>query len=303
MCESVTAVHTRQSMTTPLAGILNIDKPSGITSHDVINRVRRLAQMRRVGHAGTLDPLATGVLLVCLGRATRLVEYLTGQPKTYESVIRMGQTTDTYDAEGAITAERPITFTEADLAQAITRFQGEIEQVPPMYSAVKQAGQPLYKLARQGKEVERPSRRVTIYKLEVLNWQPPFLSLRIVCSKGTYIRSLAHDLGEMLGCGGHIAALRRAAVGDFRLDTAVSLNDLTSDNLENYLLPMDTAVSHLPRLDLPEPEASQLLMGQTVPRQPEQPAAELVRAYGAGGRFIGVVRANEAVWQARKMFP
>jgi tRNA pseudouridine55 synthase len=259
--------------------------------------------MRRVGHAGTLDPLATGVLLVCLGRATRLVEYLTGQPKTYEAVIRMGQATDTYDAEGTITAERPVTFTKADLAQALAQFRGEIEQVPPMYSAIKQDGQPLYKLARQGIEVERPSRRVTIYKLEVLDWQPPFLSLRIVCSKGTYIRSLAHDLGEILGCGGHIAALRRTAVGDFALDTAVLLDDLTPDNLENYLLPMDTAVSHLPRLDLPDPDANRLLMGQTVSRQPEQPAAELVRAYGADGRFIGVVRANEAVWQAHKMFP
>ena len=290
-------------MSPPLAGILNIDKPAGITSHDVIGRVRRAARMRRVGHAGTLDPLATGVLLVCLGRATRLVEYLTGQPKTYEAVIRMGQTTDTYDAEGTITAERPITFTEADLAQALTQFRGDIEQVPPMYSAIKRDGQPLYKLARQGKEVERPSRPVTIYNLDILNWQPPLLSLRITCSKGTYIRSLAHDLGEALGCGGHIVALRRTAVGDFTLDTAVPLNDLKPDNLGNYLLPMDTAVSHLPRLDLPDLDANRLLMGQTVSRQPEQPAAELVRAYGADGRFIGVVRANESVWQAHKMFP
>ncbi len=290
-------------MATPLTGILNIDKPAGITSHDVINRVRRVAQMRRVGHAGTLDPLATGVLLVCLGRATRLVEYLTGQPKTYEAVIRMGQTTDTYDAEGTITAEHSIAFTEADLAPALTQFRGEIEQVPPMYSAVKQDGQPLYKLARQGKEVARPSRRVTIYELGILDWQPPLLSLRITCSKGTYIRSLAHDLGEVLGCGGHIAALRRTAVGSFTLDTAVSLDDLTPDNLGNYLLPMDTAVSHLPRLDLPELDANRLLMGQTVFRQPEQPMAELVRAYGTDGRFIGIVRGKEAVWQAHKMFP
>lgn len=290
-------------MTTPLAGILNIDKPAGLTSHDVINRVRRVARMRRVGHAGTLDPLATGILLVCLGRATRLVEYLTGQPKTYEAVIRMGQATDTYDAEGTITAEHPVTFTEADLAQALAQFQGEIEQVPPMYSAIKQDGQPLYKLARQGKDVARPSRPVTIYELDILDWQPPHLSLRITCSKGTYIRSLAHDLGEALGCGGHITALRRTAVGSFTLDTAVPLDDLTPDNLENYLLVMDTAVSHLPRLDLPVLEANQLLMGQTVPRQPEQSAAELVRAYGADGRFIGVVRANETVWQAHKMFP
>ena len=290
-------------MSTSLAGLLNIDKPTGITSHDVVNRVRRVAGMRRVGHAGTLDPLATGVLLVCLGRATRLVEYLTGQPKTYEAVIRLGQTTDTYDAEGAVTAERPITFSETDLAQALARFQGEIEQAPPMYSAVKQGGQPLYKLARQGKEVARPPRRVTIYQLDVLEWRPPLLSLRIRCSKGTYIRSLAHDLGKALGCGGHIAALRRAAVGDFTLATAVPLADLTPDNLKNYLLPVDAAVSHLPRLDLPEAEANRLLMGQPVPRQPAQPAAGLVRAYGADGRFLGVARANETTWQAVKMFP
>ncbi len=290
-------------MSTSLAGLLNIDKPTGITSHDVVNRVRRVAGMRRVGHAGTLDPLATGVLLVCLGRATRLVEYLTGRPKTYEAVIRLGQTTDTYDAAGTVTAERPITFSETDLAQALARFQGEIEQVPPMYSAVKQGGQPLYKLARQGKEVARPPRRVTIYQLDVLEWRPPLLSLRIRCSKGTYIRSLAHDLGEALGCGGHIAVLRRAAVGDFTLATAVPLADLTPDNLKNYLLPMDAAVSHLPRLDLPEAEANRLLMGQPVPRQPAQPAAGLARAYGVDGRFLGVARANETMWQAVKMFP
>ncbi len=290
-------------MSPPLAGLLNIDKPAGITSHDVVSRVRRAARMRRVGHAGTLDPLATGVLLVCLGRATRLVEYLTGRPKTYEAAIRLGQTTDTYDAEGAVTAERPVAFTEADLARALARFRGEIEQVPPMYSAVKQGGQPLYKLARQGKEVARPPRRVTIYQLDVLDWRPPLLSLRIVCSKGTYIRSLAHDLGEALGSGGHVAALRRTAVGGFTLDTAAPLDVLTPDNLENYLRPPDTAVSHLPRLDLPEAEANRLLMGQTVPRRPEQPAAGLARAYGADGRFIGVARVNGTMWQAVKMFP
>lgn len=290
-------------MSISLAGILNIDKPTGITSHDVVSRVRQLAQMRRVGHAGTLDPLATGVLLLALGRATRLVEYLTAQRKTYEAVVRLGQSTDTFDAEGAVVAEKPIAFSDAALNQAVLKFTGEIEQIPPMYSAIKKNGQPLYKLARQGKEVVRQPRKVTIYDLKVLDWQPPFLSLRVICSKGTYIRSLAHDLGEVLGCGGHIAALRRTAVGHFTLETAVPLDALTPDNLSAHLFAMDTAVAHLPRLDLPESGASRLLLGQTTPRLPAQPEAELVRAYGPNGRFIGVVRANENMWQAAKMFP
>lgn len=287
----------------PPEGILNIDKPGGLTSHDVVNRVRRVAGLRRVGHAGTLDPLATGVLLVCLGRAARLVEYLVGQPKTYEVVIHLGQDTDTYDADGVVVAERPCHFTPHNLTTALAQFRGPIQQIPPLYSAIKKDGQPLYKLARQGKEVEIEARAVTIYELEQLAFDLPLLTLRVVCSSGTYIRSLAHDLGEALGCGGHVAALRRTAVGEFTLDTAVPLDALTPENLNTHMLPLDTAVDHLPPVTFTETETARLWQGQTVPWQPIHPQVKLARAYTPENLFIGIVQLQETQeWQPHKMF-
>jgi tRNA pseudouridine55 synthase len=284
-------------------GVLNIGKPAGITSHDVVDRVRRLAQIRRVGHAGTLDPLATGVLLVCLGRATRLAEYLVGRRKQYEATVRLGQATDTYDAAGRVVEERPIAnVTLGTMTDALSQFRGAIQQQPPMYSAVKRSGQPLYKLARQGIQVERPSREVTVYSLEQIGWNPPDLCLRIVCSAGTYVRSLAHDLGEELGCGGHVSALERTAVGDFELGSAVSLAELNRDNLSTYTQSIDVAVAHLPRLNVTENGTKRLLQGQSIQHLPDHPRAPLVRAYDDGGRFIGVVARMEQLWQPRKMF-
>ena len=287
-----------------LSGILCVDKPLGITSHDVVGRVRRVAGLRRVGHAGTLDPLATGVLLLALGRATRLIEYLVGHDKVYETTVRLGQTTATYDAEGDVLEERPFThLTLPKIEAALEPFRGDILQQPPIYSAIKKDGQPLYKLARQGKtDVERPYRPVTIHELTLLNWEPPYLSLRIHCSSGTYIRSLGHDLGEALGCGGHLSVLRRLSVGDFGIETAVPLNDLTPENITEYLLAPDTAVRHLPRLDLPETAAADILQGKPIPQE-SSPLAELVRAYGPDGEFLGVVNAEDDQWRAHKMFP
>jgi tRNA pseudouridine55 synthase len=210
-------------MTEAHIGLLVINKPIGLTSHDVVNKVRWLSGIRRVGHAGTLDPLASGVLLLAVGRATRLIEYLVGRSKRYQAVVRLGQETDTYDREGEVVAERPVQVTDSQLEAALERFRGPIEQVPPMFSAVKQGGQPLYRLARRGQAVERPARAITIYELSLLDWRPPEIELLIHCSSGTYIRSLAHDLGQVLGCGGHLATLRRLAVGDFTLDQAVPL--------------------------------------------------------------------------------
>lgn len=291
-------------MINDLGGVLCVDKPLGITSHDVVNRIRRLAGLRRVGHAGTLDPLATGVLLLGLGRTTRLIEYLVGHDKVYETAVRLGQTTATYDAEGEIVAERPFShLTLSQINHALEPFRGDIQQQPPLYSAIKQGGQPLYKLARQGKvDVARPFRAVTIHELTLLSWEPPFLSLRIGCSSGTYIRSLGHDLGEALGCGGHLNALRRLAVGDFSVETAVPLDDLTPENIGSYLLAPDTAVQHLPRLDLTETAAEAILQGKAI-RQPSSFVAELARAYGPEGQFLGIVTATDGQWLAQKMFP
>lgn len=284
-------------------GVLNVDKPQGLTSHDVVNHVRRISGIRRVGHAGTLDPLATGVLLLCLGRTTRLVEYLVGQPKTYEAVIRLGQATNTYDAEGEIVAERPVAVGIDDITAALSRFRGVIQQRPPIYSAIKKGGRPLYKLARQGIAMEAPLRTVTIYELQLLSWTIPLLAVRVVCSAGTYIRSLAHDLGQVLGCGGHLAALRRTAVGVFKVETAIPLAELNAENLPGLLQPGEATVQHLPRLDLSAADAARLQLGQQVTRQVDQLQAELVRAYAPAGRFIGVAAANGPYWRARKMFP
>lgn len=285
-----------------MEGVLNVDKPEGMTSHDVVQRVRRVSGVRRIGHTGTLDPLATGVLVLCIGRATRLSEYLLEQAKTYETSVRLGQTTTTYDAEGEVVAERPIAVDEATIAAALEAFRGEIAQRPPAYSAVKQDGVPLYKLARQGVAVERPLRHVTVYALELLAWREPLLDLRVHCSSGTYIRALAHDLGEALGCGGYVTALRRTAVGAFRADESVPLETLQADTWQTHLLPGDAAVAHLPRLAVTAEEATDLLNGRRLPRQSEQPEATLARAYAPDGTFLGVVAAEDEAWQPRKMF-
>lgn len=283
-------------------GVLVVDKPAGMTSHDVVNRVRRAAGTRRVGHAGTLDPMATGVLLLGLGRATRLIEYLAGLPKSYEGTVRLGQTTNSYDAEGGVIDTRPVEVDEAAIREELRRFEGEIEQVPPMYSAIKQGGQPLYKLARRGIEVERAARPVTIYELKLVAWQKPDLRLSVVCSAGTYIRSLAHDLGQALGSGGHLAALRRTAIGDFTMEDAVALEALSSGNLLEHLRPPDAAVAHLPRLDLPAEDAERLAYGQPLLRRDAQPDAELARAYDAAGRFIAVAALEDGAWRPKKVF-
>ena len=286
---------------TPI-GFLNIDKPGGMTSHDVVNRVRRLIGMRRVGHAGTLDPLATGVLLVGVGQATRLIEYLVGQPKTYVTTIRLGQTTATYDADGEIVDERPFHGTQTDIENALSAYRGDIQQQPPMYSAIKRNGQPLYKLARQGVEVARALRDVTIYHLELLSWQPPYLELSVTCSAGTYIRSIAHDLGAQLGCGGHITTLRRTEIGVFTTTNGIALADLTSDNWNQFLLPLDTAVQHLPRLQVTAEAAQDLKNGKWLPHQADHRQAALMRVYDPDGIFIGIVAAQDNIWRPRKMF-
>jgi tRNA pseudouridine55 synthase len=287
-----------------MTGILNIDKAQGLTSHDVVARLRRICGIRRIGHAGTLDPLATGVLLVCVGSATRLSEYLMGQPKTYETTVRLGQTTTTYDTEGEITAERPFNhLTHADIEAALAEFRGPLAQIPPIYSAIKVNGQPMYKLARQGKTVERQPRAVTIYALDLLAWNPPDLRLRVACSSGTYIRSLGYDLGERLGCGGHLTALRRTAVGDFQIAQAVSLEALTPDNWLAHTLPPDQAVAHLLRLDVGAEESEALLQGKQITRQPHHPQAELARVYQPSGVFLGLVERQDNAWQPKKIFP
>lgn len=283
-----------------LSGLIVVDKPVGPTSHDVVARLRRLAGLRRVGHAGTLDPLASGVLLVCLGRATRFVEYLVGLDKIYETTIRLGQTTTTYDAEGEVTADHPVNITSDEIAAALPAFRGSIHQRVPSYSAVKRGGQPLYERARRGEVIDLPERAVTIHALDLMTYEPPLLTLRVACSSGTYIRSLAHDLGEALGCGGHVVALRRTAVGRFTLADSVEPDSLTPENIAEHLLPPEVAVSHLPRATFSDEDAIRLGHGQRVPA-PRDVFEGDTAAFGLDERFLGIVAVDGGQWRARKM--
>lgn len=229
-------------------GILLVDKTAGMTSHDVVDRIRRAAGMRRVGHTGTLDPAATGLLILCLGKATRLSEFLTGLDKTYEGAILLGTTTDSYDLDGEIVEERGVPALElAQVQAACDSFTGAILQVPPMVSAVKVGGERLYKRARKGEVVEREPRPVTVREFRILDFQPPRATFRLQCTRGTYARSLCHDVGQALGCGACLADLRRTAVGKYRIEDALAVDEFTSaEVVASRLVPLDEA------LDLPE---------------------------------------------------
>jgi len=282
------------------SGILLLDKPVGPTSHDAVARVRRVAGLRRVGHAGTLDPLAGGLLLLGLGPAARFLEYLVGLDKTYETTIRLGQATTTYDAEGEVTAERPVDVSAAAIAAALAAFRGPIRQRVPSHSAVKRDGRPLYESARRGEVLDLPQRDVVIHALDLLIYDPPLLTLRVACSSGTYIRSLAHDLGTALGVGGHVAALRRTAVGAFAVAGALPLDGLTPESVAAALLPPAAAVAHLPRLEVDEIEATRLSLGQRLPAAADA-APGIMAAFGPDGRFVGVVEIDGDVIRPRKM--
>lgn len=226
-------------------GLLLVDKPAGMTSHDVVDYIRKVARIRRVGHTGTLDPAATGLLILCLGKATRLSEHLTRMDKTYEGAMRLGITTRSYDLDSEVLEERPVpALTLEEIQSACDRFTGEIEQLPPMVSAVKVGGERLYKIARKGETVERTPRQVTVYEFRALDYAAPESHVRVRCTSGTYVRSLCHDAGQSLGCGAVLAALRRTAVGHHRVEDAVALETLKSpEEVAARLLSIDTALS------------------------------------------------------------
>lgn len=299
-------------------GILNLNKPRGWTSHDVVARVRRLTRIRRVGHAGTLDPMATGVLLVCLGRATRIVEYLMAGRKRYRAVLRLGISTDSHDADGQVTATVPVTASRAEVESALDRFRGSIEQVPPMVSAIKRDGQPLYKLARRGITVERAARPIEIFELQMTDWLPPNLTLELTCSPGTYVRALARDLGQQLGCGAHLTALTRLASGDFTVSEAVDMDRFTAavaasdkDNMQDWhrlVAPMDAGLKHLPACILGAQESRYVQSGRPLAAEHIMaPRDELCRAYAAGdgeNKLLALLRFDDdaRVWRPHKVF-
>ncbi|BCS53446.1 tRNA pseudouridine(55) synthase TruB [Geobacter sp. SVR] len=258
-----------------LDGFFVIDKPAGITSHDVVSRVRRILGTRKVGHTGTLDPFATGVLPVAVNDGTKAIPFLDEGLKQYEAVMRLGVSTDTLDMTGRITAEADASgVARQQLDEVLARFTGSIDQVPPMYSAIKRDGQPLYKLARQGVEVERQSRRVEIHRLELTALELPFVSLRVTCSRGTYVRSLADDIGTALGCGAALETLRRTLSGPFALAAACSLDALeqaaASSSLDTLRMSPTAALCHLAEIPLSEAGLTRVRHGRSPELQETQ---------------------------------
>jgi len=296
-------------------GILNINKPAGQTSFSVVARIRRLSSERRVGHAGTLDPAATGVLPVCLGKGTRIIEFLVDTTKRYLAEIELGTATDTYDSTGQITRRAdPSGITREQLEAAIISFRGNIRQIPPMYSAVKHQGQPLYKLARAGIEIERKSRPVTIHHLEILDWQKPVINMEVECSKGTYIRTLAHDLGESLGCGAHLKSLVRTGCGGFDIKDSISMPELEEafhhGYWQQYVHPIDKALSHQRAIVVNEATEEMIRQGKPVTLADNNgrngnggTIQKHCRAYSLDGRFLAVLEniSGENVWQPKKV--
>ena len=298
-----------------VSGIVSVNKPAGRTSFDVIRVVRRGTGVRKVGHAGTLDPAASGVLLVLLGQAVRVSEYLMELPKTYRATVRLGVATDTYDAEGAPTqVTETVDVSRDEVERALAGFVGEIEQTPPAFSAVKVQGQPAYRLARKGAAVELRSRQARIDRIDLLRFEAPDVEIEVECGKGTYIRSLAHDFGLALGCGGHLASLVRTRAGPFAVESAVSAEELeaaiTSGEWRELLLPMDCALTHMPAITLHIEDEKDLRHGQAVRIDEERLAGVAVenarpyRAYAEDGGLVGIIRydAAAAVWRPWKVF-
>ncbi len=277
-----------------VSGILLLDKPLGITSNEALQRVKRIYQARKAGHTGSLDPLASGLLPLCFGEATKLSAYLLDADKRYWVKVKLGVTTTTADAEGEVVRTRPTAgVSAAALQQVVERFVGEIEQLPPMYSALKYQGQRLYKLAREGVEVPREPRKVTIHSIELGPLEGDEFEMRVHCSKGTYVRTLAEDIGEQLGCGAHVSGLSRTGVGPYGAEGMVTMQQIEaaaavgSEALDALLLPLDSAVGHWPEVRLSADSAYYLKLGQPV-LVPKAPTRGWLRLYDQAGGFLGV---------------
>lgn len=273
----------------PLHGVLLLDKPLGWTSNDALQKCKGLLRAEKGGHTGTLDPLATGLLPLCFGAATKFSQVSLDADKRYRATIRLGQRTSTGDAEGEVLEERAVVVDAAGIAAACARFSGEIDQRPPMHSALKHQGRALYEYARQGIEVERAARRVTIHRIDIVSWQSALLVIDVDCSKGTYIRTLAEEIGALLGCGAHLAALRRTGCGALSLDDAVTIDALAGldeAGREARLLPADRLLAAWPEVQLPDDEAGRFLTG--LRRRVLLADAPAVRVYAAHPRaFLG----------------
>jgi tRNA pseudouridine55 synthase len=293
-------------------GILNINKPAGKTSYSVVAMVKRLTGEKRVGHAGTLDPLATGVLPICFGQATRLVEYLMDTTKTYRAEIELGVSTDSYDMEGAVTQRGDASaVTLEQLEKALRVFRGVITQIPPMYSAVKHQGKPLYELARAGIDIERKGRTAKIFALDIKSWENPILTVEVTCGKGTYIRSLTNDLGQALGCGAVLKNLLRSRCGIFDINDSVTPEQFTDacrgGYWESLLYPMDSILSRWETVIVGEEKAQSIRNGALISFAADtspKAGSGYCRAYAWDGSLLGILRFNseKKQWQPEKVF-
>jgi len=291
------------------SGVLVIDKPVGMTSHDVVQAVRRGTGIRRAGHTGTLDPRASGVLVVLIGPAVRLSEFLTTSEKRYQAVMKFGMTTSTYDTEGTITSEgREYDFEFEELEEALTKFVGEVEQTPPVFSALKIDGRRAYELARKGEDIEMEPRIITVHSLELLEWEPPEAVIDIHCSSGTYIRSLAHDLGEEMGSGATLINLRRTKNGRFTLRDSVSLRKLeeafANGDWYRYLIPAAEALADWYTVELTFEQVDDVRHGHRVPALEPMEPGSMARAISQEGELVALVEyiEEDQEWQPRKVF-
>jgi tRNA pseudouridine55 synthase len=298
----------RQRAPMAVNGILNVNKPPACSSFSIVAAIRHTTGEKRVGHAGTLDPAATGVLPVCLGKATRVVEYLHDHPKEYVALIELGVSTDTYDADGMVTDRSdPAQIGTGQLQQALEPFLGTIDQIPPAYSALKVNGKKSYDLARAGVQLSPHPRTVTIEAIEVLSFENPYLKIRVRCSRGTYIRALANDVGQVLGCGAHLKHLVRTAYGPFRIEEAHSLEEILrlteAGHLDSLLHPPDYPLQGWEKEDLDEDTGRKVIQGQDIHLGPPKPGEPAFRRAYCLGRFLGIIRfaPEKAVWRPEKV--
>lgn len=291
-------------------GVLNVNKPKGMTSHDVVDWVRGLVHMRRVGHTGTLDPEATGALPICIGKATRIAQFLTGLKKTYVATMRLGIVTDTQDSTGKVIRRSGKTDIPVEVIEsAFDRFKGKIQQIPPMASAVKIGGRRLYNLAREGKSIQRPPKSVQIYRLQILDYRSPDITFEATCSKGTYIRTLCADIGEVLGCGAHMTSLIRTQSGPFSLEQSHTLEELKlASNIKDLLWSMDEALGYLRAVRVKEKAVEPVLNGTPIASSWIEPevigvkTGQLVRVHSPEGKLLAVARASKVAFKPVRVF-
>jgi tRNA pseudouridine55 synthase len=301
-----------QDVKNAISGVLVVDKPVGMTSHDVVQAIRAGTGIRRAGHTGTLDPRASGVLVILIGPAVRLSEFVSASDKRYQAIIRLGSSTDTFDADGKFTRqETPVNVTEEQFEKVLKTFEGEIEQTPPPYSAVKVQGRKAYEMARKGEEVELEPRIIQVHHLEVLEWAPPEVVVDVHCSSGTYVRSLTNDLGEALGTGAYLVGLRRTKSGRFTLRDAVPLRKLQeafqAGNWYQYLIPAAEALSDWPAVELNPDEVEEVRHGHRVKAAPDTELGKMVRGVSTQGELVALLECKEGEdgsreWQPKKVF-